>query len=180
MSVLCSLGVIVALATLAEGAARGPIGALMLVVLVVGIATLLEVAMHSPEIIITEQDSDRLMRLLDVLPDAQRETLTGLELELERAHVVATRAVPRDVVTMNSRVVFEEADSGKRSEAVLVYPHDTKLDANAVSVLAPVGSALLGMRQGQSIDWRMPSGQLRRYRVLEVVYQPEAAGDFHL
>ena len=180
MSVLCSLGVIVALTTLARGAALGTIAALMLVILVAAIATLLEVAMHSPEIIITETDSDRLTRLLDVLPDAQRSAASALEVELERAHVVASRAVPRDVVTMNSRVVFEEADTGRRSEAVLVYPHDTKHDANAVSVLAPVGSALLGMRKGQSIDWRMPSGRLKRYRVVDIVYQPEAAGDYHL
>ena len=180
MSALCSLGVIIALTTLARGAALGTIAALMLVVLLVAIATLLEVAMHSPEIIITERDSDRLTRLLDVLPDAQRAAASALELELERAHVVAPRAVPCDVVTMNSRFVFEEADSGRRTEAVLVYPHDTKQDDKAVSVLAPVGSALLGLRKGQSIDWRMPSGRLKRYRVVDIMYQPEAAGDFHL
>ncbi|MET0340741.1 MAG: nucleoside diphosphate kinase regulator [Polyangiales bacterium] len=180
MSALTSVGVIAALASVADGAARAPIVALMLVVLAAAVATLLEVAMFAPDIIITETDSDRLTRLLDVLPDAQRAAVADLESELARAHVVPPRAVPRDVVTMNSRVVFEDAESGKRTEARLVYPHDSKLDAGAVSVLAPVGSALLGMRTGQWIDWRMPSGRLKRYRVLDVPYQPEAAGDFHL
>jgi regulator of nucleoside diphosphate kinase len=125
--------------------------------------------MQLPEIIITEQDSDSITRLLDVLPPAQREAVRGLEHELARAEIVDSTNVPDDVVTMNSRVVFEDVDTGKRSEAVLVYPHEAvRFNGCAVSVLAPLGTALLGLRTGQSIDWRMPSGKLRRYQVVEV------------
>lgn len=137
--------------------------------------------MDSPDIIITEQDSERLTRMLDVLPDGQRAAADGLERELGRARLVAPTAVPNDVVTMNSRVLIEEAETGRRSELVLVYPHDTSTAyGTAVSVLAPAGSALLGMRAGQAIDWPLPRGRLKRYRVVQVLYQPEAAGDYHL
>jgi regulator of nucleoside diphosphate kinase len=133
--------------------------------------------MQLPEIIITEQDSDRLTRLLDILPQAQRAAVGALENELARAKVVDSAELPSDVVTMNSRVVFEDVETGRRSNALLVYPHDTaRFNGGAISVLAPVGSALLGLRAGQSIEWRMPSGRLKRYLVVEVVRQPEAQG----
>lgn len=134
--------------------------------------------MALPQIIITEQNSDRLTRLLANFSYAQRAAVGALERELSRAEVVDAAEVPRDVVTMNSRVVFEDLETGRRSEALLVYPHDVaRFQGGAISVLAPVGSALLGLRAGQSIEWRMPSGKLKRYLVREVVYQPETAGE---
>ena len=105
---------------------------------------------------------------------------SSLEAELARAHGVAPERGPHDVVTMNSRVVFEDEDTGKRCEVVLGYPHTATASAATVSILAPVGTALLGLRRGQAIDWRMPSGRCKRIRVLDIPYQPEAAGDFHL
>lgn len=137
--------------------------------------------MQQPDIIITEQDSERLTRLLDHLPDRQRSAADGLERELGRARLVSGKEVPRDVVTMNSRVLIEEVETGRQLEVVLVYPHETNGKAGqAISVLAPVGSALLGMRKGLAIDWPLPGGRQKRYRVVDVLYQPEAAGDFHL
>jgi regulator of nucleoside diphosphate kinase len=133
-------------------------------------------AMQLPKIILTEQDSDRIARLLEILPYAQREAISALEHELARAEVVDSADVPHDVVTMYSRVVFEDMETGRRSEALLVYPHDVAgLHGVAISVLAPVGSALLGMRAGQSIEWRMPSGKLKRYRVVEVAHKHEGS-----
>lgn len=149
--------------------------------LVVRLTHVLEVPMHLPHIVVTEQDSDRLCRLLEALPPKQRAAACALELELERAQVVTSRGVPGDVVTMNSLVVFEEVHSGLRAEVRLVYPSDAVKGADGtLSVLAPVGSALLGLSVGHAIDWRMPSGRLRRYRVVDILYQPEAAGDLHL
>lgn len=134
--------------------------------------------MQLPQIFITEQDSDRITRLLDILPRTQREASDALEQELARAEVVDSAELPLDVVTMNSRVVFEDMETGKRSNAVLVYPHDVaRFNGGAISVLAPVGSALLGMRSGQSIEWRMPNGKLKRYLVLEVMRPAETAAD---
>jgi regulator of nucleoside diphosphate kinase len=165
------------LATLASGSAQIAMSALCLISFLVGAASLLGVPMYFPEIIVTELDVERLSRLLDVLPPAQRTAASGLETELARARVVPSKAVPPDVVTMNSRLLFED-DSGKRGEVVLGYPHHAS--ESTISVLAPVGTALLGLRRGQSIDWRMPTGRCKRIRVLDVLYQPEAAGDFHL
>lgn len=101
----------------------------------------------------------------------------ALENELARAIVVPPEQIPKDVVTMNSRVVFEDETTGERREVTLVYPAHADIGAGKISILVPVGSALLGLRIGQSIDWNLPSGQRRRYRVIAVPYQPEAAGD---
>ena len=77
---------------------------------------------------------------------------------------------------MNSRVVFEDETTAQRREVTLVYPGKADINAGKISILVPVGTALLGLRAGQSIDWELPGGQKRRYRIIEVPYQPEAAG----
>ena len=136
--------------------------------------------MFAPSILVTSQDSDRLAALLDGMLPARRKTVSALDAELERAEVIAPQDIPGDVVTMNSRVVFEDLDSGKCSEAMLVYPGHADPSEGRLSVLAPVGSALLGLRVGGEIAWVLPSKRRKRYRLVEVVYQPEAAGDFHL
>jgi regulator of nucleoside diphosphate kinase len=96
--------------------------------------------------------------------------------ELERADVVGARDVPPDVVTMNSRVVFEDVDSGNASEVTIVLPHDADVQRGKVSVLAPVGTALLGLAEGNSIVWPFPDGSSRCLRVVAVTFQPEAEG----
>lgn len=166
------------LAVLAEGSAYLPMAGLIVAAFSFGAASLLGVPMFVPEIIVSELDVERLQRLLDTLPPRAREAAQALEAELARAQVVAPAAIPRDVVTMNSRVRFEELESGKEGEASLVYPHDSDISNGSISVLAPVGMALLGLRAGQSIDWPMPTGRCKRIRVREVTYQPEAAGHF--
>jgi regulator of nucleoside diphosphate kinase len=104
----------------------------------------------------------------------------ALEEELGHAVVVDSTTVPSDVVTMNSRVWFEDLDTGEQLEITLVYPSDADVDQGKVSVLAPVGSALLGLSVGQSIEWPLPGGKSRQLRVVSVNYQPEAAGDLDL
>ena len=122
-----------------------------------------------PSLHLTQDDLERLSQLLD----AQGGRFAKLEGELARAKVVPRAQIPRDVVTMNSRVVFENETTGERREVTLVYPHEADIDAGKISVLVPVGTALLGLRVGQSIDWELPSGEKHRYRVLDVPYQPE-------
>jgi regulator of nucleoside diphosphate kinase len=129
-----------------------------------------------PQIYLTQDDMDRLLQLIDAYPGKRFERL---EAELLRAHVVAQYEIPEDVVTMNSRVVFENEDTGERREVTLVYPGSADIDAGKISVLVPVGTALLGLRVGQSIDWELPGGEMRRYRIAAVPYQPEAAGEAH-
>lgn len=132
----------------------------------------------SRTIFVTHQDLGRLTRLLEthgVRRDAV--AMDALEEELGRARVVESKDIPADVVTMNSRVQFEDVKSGERLEATLVYPNNADVGANRISVLAPVGSALLGLAVGQSIVWPLPGGGDRHLRVIGVTYQPEAAGD---
>jgi regulator of nucleoside diphosphate kinase len=135
----------------------------------------------SRTIYLTRSDADRLTRLIEI-HGAGRETeaCAALEEEIGRAKIVDSTAVPPDVVTMNSRVSFEDIDTGERLEVILVYPHEADLDRGRMSVLAPVGSALLGLSVGQSIDWPVPNGATRRLRVVAVTYQPEASGRFDL
>src|SRR5699024_4700050 len=127
----------------------------------------------STPIVITERDYERI----DALLAETGETVPGmkeLRAELERAHVVDAEDVPSNVVTMNSTVAFENADTGKRFELTLVYPRDIDGSPGKVSILAPVGSALLGLSTGQTIQWQVPGGSALTLRVLEVRDQPEA------
>lgn len=128
-----------------------------------------------PPIIITRVDLQRLERLLDSLeeygPGAE-----ALEQELARAQVVGHDEVPAGVVTMNSRVHCREEASGKDYHLTLVYPQDAGGEGR-VSILAPVGSALLGLSVGQHIDWPAPGGKKLKLTLLAVEYQPEAAGE---
>ena len=126
-----------------------------------------------PQIYLTQDDMDRLLALVDAYPGKR---FDKLEAELLRAHVVPREKIPPDVVTMNSRVVFEN-ESGERREVTLVYPGRADIDAGRISVLVPIGTALLGLRVGQSIDWEGPGGAKQRYRIAAVPYQPEAAGE---
>ncbi|HEY6784352.1 MAG TPA: nucleoside diphosphate kinase regulator [Gemmatimonadales bacterium] len=103
-----------------------------------------------------------------------------LEAELDRAHVVTQDELPPDVVSMRSSVVYEDVDTGERREAILVYPDEADLEHSLISVLAPIGIALLGLSVDQSISWPVPGGRTRTIRVLSVDYQPEAAGARHL
>ena len=101
-----------------------------------------------------------------------------LEEELARAIVVSPQGVPATVVTMNSRIRFRDVRTGQESEVVLVYPQDANIDQGKVSVLAPVGSALIGLSVGDAIEWPMPSGAMRSLEIAEVLFQPEAAGQY--
>ena len=131
-----------------------------------------------PSIYLTKDDCDRLSDLLEAYAAGSGgRRIDALENEVARAIVVPPEQIPKDVVTMNSRVVFEDETTGERREVTLVYPAHADIGAGKISILVPVGSALLGLRIGQSIDWNLPNGQRRRYRVIAVPYQPEAAGD---
>jgi regulator of nucleoside diphosphate kinase len=116
-------------------------------------------------IVVTNRD----LALLRLLRDRAH-----LESELERADIVDPREVPPDVVTMNSRVVFEDATTGNRTEVTIVFPQDADLERGRISVLAPVGTALLGLAEGDSIVWPFPDGSSRCLRVVQVTFQPEA------
>jgi regulator of nucleoside diphosphate kinase len=133
------------------------------------------------DIQITAADYERLRSLIETWPDTRDATAAqALSDELDRAEVVPPERIAGNVVTMNSRVVFEDQQTAARREVWLVYPLESDVERGRISVLAPIGCALLGLAVGQTIDWPLPGGQSKRLRIVEVVYQPEQAGDFHL
>lgn len=129
---------------------------------------------QADHIIVTDCDLERLLPLV-----SRAQSAASLEAELDRAQVVEQRAVPPDVITMNSHVVYEDCATGARRNVQVVYPEHADASLGRVSVMAPVGSALLGLRVGQEIAWQVPAG-MRCLRVVELRYQPEASGHFHL
>lgn len=128
----------------------------------------------SSDIYITDADRNRLISLIE---DEYGTPVADLEHEIERAIVVEPHQVARDVVTMNSRVVLRLDD--EEMEAALVYPQAADERAGKLSVLSEVGTAILGYREGGSVDW-VVADRTRRIVIDKVTYQPEASGDFHL
>ncbi|MGH7909166.1 MAG: nucleoside diphosphate kinase regulator [Thermodesulfobacteriota bacterium] len=138
--------------------------------------------MNPRDIYITEFDLNRLRDVLQARINAKvrdRDHLESLQNELDRAHVVDPSAIPHDVVTMNSQVRIEDVDTGMENVYTLVFPSEASIPEKKISILAPIGTALLGSRAGGTVDWPVPAG-MRTVRIKEVLYQPEAAGDYHL
>jgi len=131
------------------------------------------------KVILTSQDFDRLEALLASLPSNAFPGKAALQAELERAEIVDPKEVPPDVVTMNSTVRFRLLESGEEFELTLCYPKDVQGQPDRISVLAPVGSALLGLSVGEELEWPKPGGGVSTVKVVEVVYQPERAGEYH-
>jgi regulator of nucleoside diphosphate kinase len=133
-------------------------------------------------IYITEFDLQRLKRLLqqtDGFNNPDKKYLKDLERELDRATVVDPAAVPASVVTMNSKVRFKDLESGDETVYTIVFPEESNVGQGKISVVAPIGTALLGYKVGDTVEWKVPAGY-RRLQIKEVIYQPEAAGHFHL
>lgn len=127
-------------------------------------------------IYITEDDSRKLRQLIAgrrIGRSVDNEYLDTLEHELDRAEPVAQDAIPHDVITMNSKVRLEDLDSGEVRAYQLVFPTQSRTE-DSVSILAPIGTALLGYRVGDVIEWRVPKG-IRRWKVLDVTAQPASA-----
>lgn len=133
---------------------------------------------QKPPITISSLDAVRLEKMLDSLGSKQIPNMEDLRAELDRANIVDPGEMPHDVVTMNSTVVFRMEASSTEFSLTLVYPGDIGEGTGKISVLAPVGSALLGLREGDEISWPKPGGGLLKVRILKVVYQPERTGDF--
>lgn len=129
--------------------------------------------MSRPPIIVTHEDLEALTELFARLPPSAEDAMVMLDEELARAEVVPAARVPADVVTMGSRVLFDELGSGITRVTTLVYPRSADPTSGRVSVLSPMGAALLGLRAGQTIEWNAEGGGPRRYRVRSVLHQPQ-------
>jgi len=133
-------------------------------------------------IYITDSDKKRLKQLIRdarAFGSEHKVHLKKLEEELNRGKVVKSKEIPKDVITMNSKVRLKDLDTQQEMIYWLVFPADADPDQNKISILAPIGTALIGYQAGNVIEWKVPAG-LRKLKVLEVLYQPEAAGDYHL
>lgn len=121
---------------------------------------------------LTDLDHVRLSKL------QSRQSLPALDDLLDATDVVSPQEVASDVVTMRSRLVIADAQTGRRQTITLCYPADADAASGQVSVLSPVGLALIGMRVGATARWRTPGGEEGAAQVVDLVYQPEASGDY--
>jgi len=135
--------------------------------------------MKTGEIYITEHDMRRLRALIEIYGGSDKPYLDRLEEELDRAKVVGPREIPADVVTMNSVVRIRDLDTGEERSFALVFPNKTAMGEKAISVLAPIGTALIGCREGDNLNWEVPAGT-RRIQITQIVYQPERIGNYDL
>ena len=119
-------------------------------------------------LILTQADFQKLSSLIR---SENSVTAELLEEELGRAAVVADEELPKDVVSMNSKVCFQDLETGKETIVILVYPHEANIEENKISILAPVGSALIGLRVGQIIQWPVPNGKEKTFKVISVLSQ---------
>ena len=133
-------------------------------------------------IYVTEPDYRRLTGLIEITRDrngVDREYVNLLEAELERAEIVDPKRISANVITMRSKVRLKDLVSGESKIYSLVFPTEANFSEGKISVLAPIGTAILGYKLGDSIEWPVPSG-LRKLKVDEILYQPEAAGEYEL
>lgn len=138
--------------------------------------------MATRAIYITDNDLKRLRELIIVAREFGKEEkkyLTELEKELDRGKVVKSQEIPPDVITMNSEVHLKDLNTKEEITYRLVFPDHADANQGWVSILAPIGTALLGYRVGDIIEWKVPAG-IAKLKVEKILYQPEAAGDYHL
>ena len=121
-----------------------------------------------PPIVLTTSDHDRLSGLVELVADNAPEVYEYLTRELDRAVVVRAGEITPTVVTMNARVMFRDETTGQSRAVTLVYPQEADLAAGKVSILTPVGAALIGVAEGQSITWFTRQGEAKTLTVLEV------------
>lgn len=138
--------------------------------------------MHEKPVYVTTYDIERLEELFDASgrsPLRDRAGLAKLEEELDRCKVVDAREIPPNVVTLNSRVRLRDLDGEREMVLTLVFPRSANLAEGRLSVASPIGTAILGYAAGDVVRWEVPGGT-KTIRIEEVLYQPEAAGDYHL
>ncbi|AYA41991.1 nucleoside diphosphate kinase regulator [Xenorhabdus nematophila] len=135
--------------------------------------------MTKPKIIINELDAERLDSLLEQPAFANTGIADALNEELDRAEILPPVDIPADVVTMNSEIRFIDLGSNEERVRTLVYPASLQDSTKQLSVMAPLGAALLGLRVNGEITCQLPNGEETRIKVLEILYQPEAAGEYH-
>jgi len=136
--------------------------------------------MSGKPIHITAFDLDRLRKLIWEAQSTEyrkSEYLDKLKMELNRATIVKPQEIPPTVVTMNSTVELVDLDTNEEETYTLVFPEDADISKGKLSILAPIGTAMLGYEIGDVFEWEVPAGK-RRLRIKRILYQPEASGKF--
>lgn len=131
-----------------------------------------------PRIIVSQQDANRLEDILSNHSGDPSPNITELEEELGRAVIVDAKDIPPNVVTMNSTISFRTSSSKDVLCLTLVYPEYIDKSGRTISILAPVGGALLGLTEGESIEWPRPGGGILEVTIEKIVYQPERSGEY--
>ena len=138
---------------------------------------------HQTTIYISQTDSERLQNLIELVRNGRERSnlsdVSRLEGELEYAEVIAPQKMPPDIITMRSKVRLKDLDTKEETVYSIVFPSEANFEEGKISVLAPLAMTLLGHRRGASVEVEAP-GRVRRLKILEILYQPESAGDFDL
>lgn len=133
-------------------------------------------------ILMTETDHKRIHQSIKTAREngnIKKEDFEKLLAELKSAKIVLSEEIPADVVTMNSEVIVHFENNPAKVQFKIVYPADANMKEKKISIFSPVAAALIGYRVNDEIDWLVPSG-LTKIIIDEIIYQPEAAGDFHI
>lgn len=134
-------------------------------------------------IIVTAKDLTRLTKLVALEREFGKSrdsiALLALEKELARAVVVDERDMPEQVITMNSKFTITNMETQEQIDYTLVYPEDADVFEDKISVMAPIGTAVLGYAEGDTFEWLVPGGVVT-YQIEKILYQPEASGDYDL
>jgi regulator of nucleoside diphosphate kinase len=137
--------------------------------------------MDQPKIFITTKDAEKLRGLIRKAYHSDyrgSDYLKRLAEEIEKASVVQPDQIPSDVITLNSTARLVDQDTDEEMLYTLVFPEDADISQGKISILAPIGTAMLGYKVGDTFEWDTPGGT-RTIRVKEILYQPEASGDEH-
>lgn len=138
--------------------------------------------MNEKNTYMTEHDINRLEAFLERAKKSyryDRHVLESLQEEIGKSLVVDSRRIAPDIVTLNSRIRLLDLDANQEMVLTLALPGMANLEEGRISVVSPIGTAILGYAAGDIIEWKVPSGT-KTIRVEEILYQPEAAGDYHL
>ncbi|ALM54034.1 nucleoside diphosphate kinase regulator [Halomonas huangheensis] len=132
-----------------------------------------------PPIYINRLDAERLQRLIDSATDKELAVAELLEEELARGNVLDPELIPDNVVSMNSQIRFTDLARGRQMIRTLVYPHSVDSVEDAISVMAPIGAGLIGLKVGDVINWPLPNSTTTQLRVDAILWQPEREKQFH-
>lgn len=138
--------------------------------------------MNEKQISLTTYDMERLERLINAMESSKarkKQCVDKLNHELDSADIFDPQDIPGDVITMNSVIRIKDLESGEETTYTLVFPSDASIERRRISIFSEIGTALIGRRAGDIIEWQVPSG-LKRLQVIEILYQPEASGRYDL